>query len=80
MLRVTVELVPHGIEERKSVIATGTIYNDGASGFKELGDYVALFESQTHGVHKTTLKNYERRRNVWELVYECLKNVYEVRV
>ena len=38
MLRVTVELVPHGIEERKETLATVEIAND-RSGTLESGNY-----------------------------------------
>lgn len=47
MLRVTVELIPHGIGEPK-VIATADIWNDGTSDSPTFGNYEAdLYVHQT---------------------------------
>ena len=42
MLRITVELIPHGCEQARHVIAKGEIFNDG-TGDLERGNYHYAF-------------------------------------
>ena len=66
MLRVTVELVPFGDEERKRKIAEAIIYNDGTGDF-QAGNYVAGF-CEDGWLGSTTVKNHRRAQSVWVLV------------
>jgi hypothetical protein len=72
MLRVTIELVPHGQEDKCKTIGIATIFNDGTSKRPELGNYVGLFTTDKHE-GMVYLDQHDRARNVWSLVYECLK-------
>ena len=71
MLRVTVELVPHGHEEEKEVIGIASIVNDG-SGTHELGNYVAFFLTHDSLWGQSIVKKFPREENVWELLYRAL--------
>ena len=78
MIRVTIELLPHGIESKKCHLGTMTIANDG-SGDIENGNYhVALSkwgrpnESWKQGI----VKNFPRRRlGPYDLIYQALRNI-----
>jgi hypothetical protein len=82
MLRITVELVPHGREEHKRTIATGIIFNDGTGDFDH-GNYVAEFKvDRDHMTGKpislsSTVKKFHRVRNVWSLICEAISNIKE---
>lgn len=74
MLRVTLEIVPFGIEERKRTIGTMKIGNVG--GNHATGDYevtrITDDKVDTCGIH-----SFERRRRAWALVMEALKVLEE---
>ncbi len=82
MLRITVELIPYGIEERKRTIATATIVNDGG-GSPECGNYIAEFdvgEDMRTGrpIHLTSkVQGFWRHKHVWNLISTALKNCIE---
>lgn len=72
MLRITVELVPFGDEDRKRQIGEMVIANDGH------GDYAAWTapdgwsgEPARYGV----LLNYDRSQSVWELIRLMLEAI-----
>lgn len=74
MLRVTVELVPHGSELRKRVIGVMTIANRHTNERNE-ADYNVVIENDTEqGAHLFTLKSYNRGKGFWALIRECLKS------
>jgi len=76
MIRITVELVPFGFEQRKRIIGTATIVNDG-SGTQTHGNYSYEFVSR-RGVRwrSGVIGGFPRkRRNVWELLRRCLDSI-----
>ena len=78
MLRVTVDLVPFGIESRKRTIATAKIWND-ATGTPARGNY--QFTLSQNGrpdrIWKAgSLKNFPRKRmGIWWLLFLVLLKV-----
>ena len=74
MIRITVELVPFGIEERKRIIGTAKIYNDG-TGSKTVGNYQTEFNLKKKW-RTGTVKGFKRQQdNVWKLIREALNNI-----
>lgn len=80
MLRVTIELVPHGDESRKKVIAQGEIAN-AATGTWANGNYTYTLEGELfghpefgHESFKGEVLNYPRYLESWDLLYRVLKN------
>ena len=85
MLRVTVELLPHGSEERKSTLATLIIVNDG-TGSVQLGNYNCYFVRkgaafrQYLSNHFRNVRIEKHRRidsHVWRLVKKALDGAYK---
>lgn len=75
MLRVTIELVPHGDESRAKRIGEMIIANDGTGGTFH-GNYQALVGSdQWSGEPEQYVRihSYDRRKNVWDLVEMVLR-------
>lgn len=80
MLRVTIELIPHGVGPAK-VLATADIANDGTSDSPTFGNYTAdLFVHQTRdGKPKkwrtATVAKFPRiARGPWDLLQYVLKD------
>jgi len=77
MLRVTIELVPYGIEDRKRTLATAIIANDG-SGSQERGNYTCIFSQSGRPTQKwrhAVVQGFRRlRKGSWHLLLEALKN------
>lgn len=72
MLRITVEIVPFGIEARKRVIQKLEIWND-ATGTKEVGNYCAHLEAE-YGSRYGRLTGFRRhKQSVWTLIGGFLK-------
>jgi hypothetical protein len=71
MIRVNVELVPFGVEDKKHTIGTLSIIND-KSGTKESGNYkYTITHKDIKGNEKSatgTLKGWSRAKNVWQLI------------
>ena len=79
MIRVTVEMVPHGVEEKKYLLGTATIANDG-SGSKTRGSYGGIFTHKGREWARAHVSGFHRsRRNVWHLLYECLRDAVRAR-
>lgn len=78
MIRVTIELVPYGIEERAERLAEVKIWNDGTGGDTR-GNYKAtLSKSGSFNTlwKKTDIKNFPRlRKNVYHLLYQVLDSI-----
>lgn len=75
MIRVTVELIPHGDESRKSTIGTMTIANDG-TGEGAISNYDYAIDTARYGIdishsYKGKASHY-RERNVWHLIRRVL--------
>lgn len=75
MIRVIVELVPYGDEQRARVIGEASIVNDG-SGDAETGHYYAKLRTDHAGnwiEEERVLRNYSRRNGFWKLLSELTK-------
>lgn len=78
MIRVTVELVPHGDESRKETIATGLIANDG-NGTPRYGSYYGLWTVNDWGVWRQMTfrtEGFHRKASVLALIKHCLDEDY----
>jgi len=73
MLRVTIELVPFGVEADAKVIATGIIGNDG-TGTHTTGNYRILLRDAAGRKWKSgAIIGFPRTRLLaWDLLYRCL--------
>lgn len=80
MLRITIELVPWGIEARAKVIATGTIANTG-TGTSTNGDYrIELRDAAGRRWKTGHIKGFPRKRLLpWDLLYRALKKLVGTR-
>lgn len=79
MLRITIELVPYGIESKKRILAQAIISNDG-TGTINRGNYqYSLYKTQLNRTYKEgKIKDFPRKSlGVWNLLHRVLKNVYE---
>lgn len=76
MLRVTIELVPLGIESRARVIATGTIANVG-TGTPASGNYrVELRDAAGRKWKNGQVEGFARKRLLaWDLLYRALEKL-----
>jgi len=74
MIRITVELVPFGVEEQARTLCTAKIANDG-TGSKTRGNYRYRFEQVGRNAawRKGRVTGFRRKReHVWRLVLKCL--------
>jgi hypothetical protein len=77
MLRVTVELVPHGDESRARHLGTAVIANDG-TGDLDTGNYWAKLSKWGSGAtwKRGKYKGFPRkRRGPWDLLYCLLREI-----
>jgi len=76
MLRVTIELVPLGIESRARVIATSTIVNTG-TGTPASGDYrIELRDAAGRRWKSGHVEGFPRKRLLaWDLLYRALEKL-----
>lgn len=79
MLRVTVELVPHGIEDRKETLATMEIANDG-TGTRRTGNYNTRLIDKNGRIHRTGRVEEHPRLDlsVWKLIIKALSGLGHV--
>lgn len=83
MIRITVEIIPHGIEEKKFTHSIANIWNTGAT-TKEThglyGDYQAefmqshLFNPKKVWKKSKALNIHRQRRGVWDIIFCLLYN------
>lgn len=84
MLKITIELLPHGFanEDKAKIISTGFITNDG-TGNERLGNYKATFHNSKLDQLKeaikanqhSTVKSFARKRHsAWDLLMLALNN------
>ena len=76
MIRITVEIIPYGIESAKLTLTTAEIWND-ASGTKSAGNYGYKLNdvgrNKPRCWRKGEVKNFPRtRKNVWYLIRRVL--------
>ena len=80
MIRITADLIPFGFEEKKTIIGSCEIINDG-TGTREIGNYTLEIKttlgnnSMSNLIRITNFKRLEK--DVWELLYRGLKEIYE---
>jgi len=71
MIRITVELLPHGSEERRRTLGTATIINDG-SGTWDTGNYRAEVKG-ARAVRRCAVLGFPRlRQDAWALLLRVL--------
>jgi len=71
MIKVTIELVPHGMAEHSKQIGTLTIANDG-TGDSVFSNYNWVAEDDMTGKYSGVTFNHDHDSNVWELIAKCL--------
>jgi hypothetical protein len=73
MLRITIELVPLGVEANKKTLVVGTIVNDG-TGTHTTGNYRVTLQNAAGRKWKAgTIVDFPRTRLLaWDLLYRCL--------
>lgn len=75
MIRVTVELLPHGSEARKRIIGTLEIAND-STGTDSMGNYIGILHAEYTdpvGRRGRITQFMRRRQSVWSLIGAFLK-------
>jgi len=70
MIRITVEIVPFGVETHKRTISTMEIINDG-TGSPHSGNYYSRLDGKLTG---KTVKDFARSRGSWELIKKFLED------
>ncbi len=73
MLRVTVEIVPYGMEAHKRVLGTVDIAN--IRTVDDIADYQVKYQTKTDEIKFFQLKNYNRADGFWKLCYMVLKSI-----
>jgi hypothetical protein len=78
MLRVTIELVPHGIEAAARPIATLLLANDG-EGTYESGNYAYVYgyTDRDATMARGTIKKFPRSQGAWALIRKILNSKSE---
>jgi len=81
MLRVTIDLIPFGLDKLKKTIGIMEIANTG-SGTKTSGNYrFIVYKKNSKTAWKTgELLGFKRKRFLaWDLLFKCLENVLSER-
>ena len=73
MIRVTVELVPHGVEDLKETLGVMTIFNTGRGTFIK-GDYAYAVIEEDKIVAEGCLEH-KRKESFWKLIEKISKEV-----
>ena len=71
MLRVTIDLIPHGREDEKKTLRTIEIINDGTSRHRSVGNY-----SITSGETEATISGYSRANGFLLLISKSIFEIY----
>ena len=77
MIRVRVDLVPFGNEDEAKEIGQLVLANDGF-GNAFTGNYVFVCADDSGREYEGSVKDYPRKRGIWELLAECLSNSVDV--
>jgi len=73
MIRIKIELVPHGNEALTETLGKILIINDG-SGNKEMGNYnYMLFDGKGEMIYKGQYKKFPRALGFWRLIQEIFR-------
>lgn len=73
MLRLTLEMVPFGLEDRKYTIGVVEIANVG--GNSKYGNYVAIWKKEGEPDRKIEYKRFDRSTGAWSLVGKILRKL-----
>lgn len=77
MIRVTVEVLPHGREADKYTLGEANIINDG-TGTSTRGNYKYLLTHKGRKYRSGEIKRFPRlSKNVWVLLLRCLMDTFE---
>lgn len=76
MIRVTIEIVPHGDEGRARVIGSGTIINDG-TGTPDSGNYEYNITFRDHTVSGKYTGYPRGVHGPWYLLFKILQQVFK---
>jgi len=70
MIRITVELVPAGFEERSEMISRMIIYNRATSGSSEIGNYAFYVDNKDSEIQFSGMVDGFNRKEetVWDLL------------
>lgn len=75
MIRVTVELIPWGIEHKARTLGTAEIWND-LTGTPTRGNYAYRILTNGHIIRTGEFKDYPRKElSFWRLITEILSRV-----
>jgi len=74
MLRITVELVPFGIEERKRKIGEMVIANVAGGSHSDYESWIAPDDWSHTPALFSEVKEHDRSQSVWELVAKVIKS------
>ena len=77
MLKVTIELVPHGVEENKSTLLEFLIINMKTSKANKANYTVIVQEKKVGDVRKTYIKSYDRNKGFLPLVFLAISGIIE---
>ena len=76
MIYIPIELWPYGDKKRKRTIGSAIIVNDG-TGTVETGNYNITIGDDMGYVERYRVEGFERKRPIWDLLYEILRKVKE---
>jgi len=78
MLRVTLEIVPFGNEDRKRVLGTMEIANTTPVLSGQTGEYTCVLTSDRHDDIEHDLVNWPRKLGAWRLTHAFLQSMFGV--
>jgi hypothetical protein len=73
VLKITIELWPHGRKAEATVIGEGYVANDGTSLDPSIGNYSAIFCHEVDPPISCEIAGFDRHQKAWKLLYECLR-------
>ena len=76
MIRVRVDLVPFGNEDKAKEIGQLVLANDGY-GNVFTGNYVFVYADNSGKEHEGSVKDFPRNEGIWKLIAECLNSNLE---
>lgn len=83
MIRITIELLPKGCEERKRILGIAEIENDG-TGNATRGNYkfrawgeLDILRKNVRPWKTGSVRGFYRKSSSWKLLYLCLKEAFK---
>ena len=77
MIRVRVELVPFGNEDKAKEIGQLVLANDG-HGNMFTGNYVFVCADDSGEEREGSVKDFPRKQGIWSLISKCISNSTDV--